>query len=262
MIFFRALRYLDYKLFWHHRNGYGIHSPFVFDLISRVFRNKIDNDIVCKIELIRKKLIQDNSTLAVRDLGSGSENKGTNLRKVSDIARCSLVQKKYGLLLSKMAIEFGEPFIIEFGTSFGISTMYLAGGSRNAIVYTMEGCPAISEKAEENFVEAGFKNIRMFTGSFDDLLPSIMNLSGSPGLIFIDGNHRKDPVINYFCKMREISGNQTVIIIDDIHYSKEMEEAWEIIKQKEKVTMTIDIGRMGLVFFRKGMTHIDYKIRY
>lgn len=262
MIFFRAIRYLEYKLFWQHRNGHGIHSPFVFDLISRVFRNKINPDIVCKIESIRKNLISDNSTLAVRDLGSGSENTKTNLRRVSDIARYSPVQKKYGFLLSNMAIEFGAPFIIEFGTSFGISTMYLAGESRNVIVYTMEGCPAISEKARENFEETGFSNIRMFTGSFDDLLPSIMNLPGTPGLIFIDGNHRKDPVINYFCRMREISGDKTVIILDDIHYSLEMEEAWEIIKHSEKVTMTIDIGRMGIVFFRKGMTHIDYKIRY
>ena len=62
--------------------------------------------------------------------------------------------------------------------------------------------------------------------------------------------------------MSEISGNQTVIIIDDIHYSTEMEEAWDIIKKNEKVTMTIDIWRMGLVFFREGITHIDYIIRY
>ena len=53
--------------------------------------------------------------------------------------------------------------------------------------------------------------------------------------------------------MAEISDNNTVIIIDDIHYSKEMEEAWNEIKQYEKVICTVDIFRMGIVFFREGI---------
>lgn len=262
MIFFRASKYLKYMLFSRHKKGHGIHGPFIFDLVSVVFRNKIDHDIVCKIEKIRKKLISDKRSIVVNDLGSGSLKLKTNLRKVSDIALYSPVPEKYGVLLANLAAEFGGPHLIEFGTSFGISTMYLAGACPGSIVYTMEGCPEISEIAKENFKEAGFNNIRMMTGSFDDLLPSIKKIYGNPGLIFIDGNHRRDPVINYFCQMSEISGHQTVIIIDDIHYSKEMEEAWDIIKENEKVTMTVDIWRMGLVFFREGINHFDYIIRY
>ena len=56
-------------------------------------------------------------------------------------------------------------------------------------------------------------------------------------MIFIDGNHRKEPLLDYFEKMAEISDNNTVIIIDDINYSREMEEAWNEIKQYEKVTL-------------------------
>ena len=207
-------------------------------------------------------MILDRRSIITRDLGSGLKKTKSNLRKVSDIALYSPVPEKYGVLLANLAAEFGEPYLVEFGTSFGMSTMYLAGACPGSIVYTMEGCPAISEIAQENFMESGFNNIRILSGSFDDLLPSIKNISGNPGLIFIDGNHRRDPVINYFCQMSEISGHKTVIIIDDIHYSREMEEAWNIIKKNKKVTMTIDIWRMGLVFFREGINHFDYIIRY
>lgn len=262
MIFFRASKYLNYMLFSRHRKGHGIHGPFIFDLVSRVFRNKMDYDIVCKIEKVRKKMISDKRSIVVKDLGSGSVKLKTNLRKVSDIAKYSPVPKKYGVLLANMAAEFGDPLLIEFGTSFGISTMYLAGACPGSIVYTLEGCPEISEIAKENFKEEGFNNISVQTGSFDDLLPSIKKLSGNPGLVFIDGNHHKDALINYFFQMSEISCDQTVIIIDDIHYSKEMEEAWNFIKQDENVTMTIDIWRMGMVFFRAGINHFDYIIRY
>ncbi len=94
MIFFSAVKYLKYILLSHHSKGHGIHSPFVFDLVSRVFRNKIDPDIVCCIEKVRKKLISDRRSIIVNDLGSGSELLKTNLRKVSDIARYSPVPGK------------------------------------------------------------------------------------------------------------------------------------------------------------------------
>jgi len=262
MFFFRTLKYLKYLLFSRHSKGHGIHSPFVFDLVSGVFRNKIDPGIVLIIENIRKKLISDNRIINVLDLGAGPSMNKSSLRKVSDIVKYSAVPAKYGILLSNLATEFGKPAIVEFGTSMGISTMYLASGCREAPVYTMEGCPSISKLAGENFREAGLDNIRQMTGSFDDLLPELWNKVIRPGLVFIDGNHRKGPVVRYFSEMARISGKDTVIAIDDIHLSKEMENAWTIIKQYENTSFTIDLFRMGLVFFREGMDHIDYVIRY
>jgi predicted O-methyltransferase YrrM len=262
MIFFRATNYLKYILLSGHRKGHGIHSPFLFDIVSRVFRNKIDPDIVCNIEKVRKRMISDRSSIIVNDYGSGSEISKTNIRKVSDIARYSPVPEKYGVLLSNMAAEFGKPLIIEFGTSFGISTMYMAASCPDAKVYTMEGSPSIAEIAKKNFTETKIKNIEVLTGSFDELLPAIVGRNIKPGLVFIDGNHRKGPIIKYFSRIAEISDGKTVVIIDDINYSKEMGEAWSEIKQNEKVSVTIDICRMGIVFFRKGINHNNYVIRY
>jgi len=262
MIFFRASKYLKYILISRHKTGHGIHSPFVFDLVSRVFRNKIDHDIVSNIEKVRKRLISDRRSIIVKDLGAGSEKLKTQLRKVSDITRYSPVTKKYGVLLSNLAAEFGKPFIIEFGTSFGISTMYMAAACPDAMIYTMEGCPATAEMAYQSFEETGLNNIKVFIGSFDEILPEIANSAIKPGLVFIDGDHRKEPVLNYFNRIAEISDNKTVIIIDDIYYSKEMEEAWNEIKRYEKVSVTVDIFRMGIVFFRAGINHNSYIIRY
>lgn len=262
MIFFRATRYLKYILLSRHRKGHGIHSPFVFDLISRIFRNKIDPDIVCTIEMIRKKMISDQRSIIVNDLGSGSERLKTNVRKVSQIARYAPVKRKYGILLSNMAAEFGEPLIVEFGTSFGISTMYMASGCPHAKIKTIEGCRETSEIAKQNINEAGIRNVEVITGSFDEILPVILDKSNTPGLVFIDGDHRKEPVIRYFTQIAKRSDSKTVIIIDDINYSKEMEEAWEEIKRFDKVSVSVDIFRMGIVFFREGIVHNDYIIRY
>lgn len=262
MVSRRVPGYLKYYLFSRHRKGHGIHSPFVFDLVSRVFRNKIDPDVVLLIERIRKELICDKRTIEVLDLGSGSSVMKNDLRRISDIAKYTSVPRKYGILLANLAAEFGKQGIIEFGTSLGISTMYLASGCRESEVYTMEGCPEISSVAAGNFRKAGIENITILTGSFDDLLPEIKSRAGSPGMVFIDGNHRKGPVMKYFGEMAGISDKNSVIVIDDIHSSGEMEEAWKEISDNENVSFTVDLYRMGLVFFRKGMSRFAYVIRY
>jgi len=168
MNFFRTTNYLKYILLSRHKRGHGIHSPFFFDLVSRLFRNKIDPDIVRRIEMVRKKMIDDHRLIVVNDLGSGSSNFKSNRRKVSDIARYSSVPAKYGVLLSNLATEFGDPLILEFGTSFGISTMYMATACSGVKVKTIEGCQAISDIASVNFREAGLYNIDLITASFDD----------------------------------------------------------------------------------------------
>ena len=262
MIFFRSVKYLKYILLSRHRKGHGIHSPFVFDLVSRVFRNKTEPEIVFKVEQIRKKLIADERTILVHDLGSRSESSKEYIKRVADIAKKSPVTRKYCRFLSSMAAEFGNPLIIELGTSLGISTMYMAATCKETPLVTIEGCQSIAAIAKENFIDAGIENIKIIEGPFDEILPVVLESGMIPGLVFIDGNHRKEPVIKYFNQIAEISDSRTAVIIDDISYSGEMAEAWNEIKLHKKVSVSIDINRMGILFFREGINHNNYIIRY
>ncbi|HAM09028.1 MAG: hypothetical protein A2X05_09570 [Bacteroidetes bacterium GWE2_41_25] len=263
MIFYRAASYLRYLILSGHRNGHGIHSPFVFDIVTKIFRNKSDTDIVLYIEKIRDKMISDTRVIRKNDLGTGSFRNGLDKnKKVSEIARYSSVPGKYGFILSVMAKEFGKPCIIELGTSLGISTMYMAMSSPETSVHTIEGCSETADIAAENFDRACIGNIRLHKGSFDEKLPEILDSCNLPGLVFIDGNHRKEPLLKYFNMIAERSGNGTVVIIDDISLSREMEQAWQEIKIHSKVSVTIDIYRMGIVFFRKGINSNHYVVRY
>ncbi len=262
MVFFRVLKYLKYTIMSSHRLGHGIHSPFVFDLVTRVFRNKSETNIVCIIEKTRKRMLRDKRVIEVEDFGSGADNKKSNSRRVSHIAKRSPVTLKYGLLLSKLASEFGAKGIIEFGTSLGISTMYLASSASETKVYSMEGSSEIAKIARENIKNAGFSNCEIITGDFDAVLPDVFEKCKNPGLVFIDGNHRKEPLLRYFSKVSEVAGKETVIVIDDINYSKEMSEAWGEIKKSENVTVTIDLNRIGLVFLNETITPKNYIIRY
>lgn len=262
MNFYQASKYIGYLLTAGHRGGHGIHSPFVFNMVSGVFRNKSATDVVFTIELIRKKLKHNKRLLTVTDLGSGSSKGMKRIRKVSDIARKSALPARYGRLLLNLSEAFGGNSIIELGTSLGISTMYLAAGAPGSIVYTIEGCPECSAVASENFSLTGFSNIRVMTGAFEEHIPAFSKKGITPGLVFIDGNHRREPVIRYFNELVGISSDETVFVFDDIHSSEEMGEAWETIKKHERVTATIDVFRMGIVFMRTGITRNHYTVRY
>lgn len=256
-----VVNYLKYRVLSSHRRGHGIHSPFVFNLVTGVFRNKTDPDIVCSVEKLRKKMLADTRKLQVTDYGSGSVQIKGNLRKISSIARYSSVPQKYGKLLAQLAAEFGGKDIIELGTSLGISTLYLSALTK-ARVHTIEGSSALAETAAGYFREAGRDNIIQHTGKFDDVLTCLKEMRITPGLVFIDGDHRKDALIRYFSTAAGMCSSAGVVVIDDIHHSPEMNEAWKEIRMMRNVSITVDICRMGIVFFRTGIAKYDYTIRY
>jgi len=259
---FRLANYIKYFLLAGHRKGHGIHSPLVYDLITKVFRNKSTPGVVLNIEKARKRLKASSCVIDVTDRGAGSKKLSGDKRKVSDIVRYSSVPEKYGKLLYNLAAEFGGEAIIELGTSLGLSTLYLALGSPGSTVHTIEGSVEIAKLAGQTFEAEGIRNIRIYEGTFEEILPGILDTGMKPGLVFIDGNHRKRPVLNYFKMLEAVAVNDTVIVIDDIYYSAGMYEAWQEIKKHKRVSVTIDLYSMGLVFFREGITHNDYIIRY
>ncbi|MGQ9621437.1 MAG: O-methyltransferase, partial [Bacteroidales bacterium] len=219
----------------------------------------MDTAVVSNIEMLRKKMLSDKEIIKVTDCGSGHHR--SEMRKISSIVKHSSVPAKYGKLLASLAREFGGSDIIELGTSFGISTLYLSYGAISGRIHTIEGCPSVSSIAGENFKRAGRENIISYTGEFDNILWELKKKNIKPGLVFIDGDHRKESVLRYFNLIASMCDDRSVVVIDDINYSQEMSDAWKEIKQSESVSITIDIFRMGLVFFRKGIAKFDYVIR-
>jgi len=264
MFFFRIKEYLRYQLLSGYRNGHGIHSPFIYDIVSRVFRNKTDEVVVSKISGLRKELLSDRRMISVNDLGSGSvkASQRERTRKVCDIARYSSIPEKYGILLSNLAREFGGPGIIELGTSLGISSIYMALACPENTIHTIDGCKETLNIAKENFGKAGTENIILHCGSFDDCLPEVLDDKNPPGLVFIDGNHRREPVLKYFDLIARKSSIHTVVVIDDIYLSHEMKDAWHTIMNYSKVSVSIDLYRLGILFFRTGINRSHFIVRH
>lgn len=233
-----------------------MHSPFIFDFILNVLNNKRNYEAPAEIEHLRKQLLSNKRIIEIADFGAGSRINSSKQRSVGQIAKSALKSKKLAQVLFRLAKHYQSKSIIELGTSLGITTAYFAKANPNASVNTIEGSSRIAAIAKENFQKLNCTNIRQLTGNFDDVLPSIISKLESIDLGYIDGNHRYEPTINYFQQFLSKSTSQTILVFDDIHWSAEMEQAWEEIKSHPSVQYTIDIFFLGFVFFRE-----DFKVK-
>ncbi len=230
-----------------------IHSPYIYELTKNVIYDKRNFYDFQKIEGLRKKLLKNKKQINIVDLGAGSKIKRSLTKSISEIAKNSAKQKKYGQLFFKLVNHNKYKTIIELGTSLGISTSYLASGNKNAQVITIEGSKEIAKIAQENFNTLNLDNIKSINAPFDEVIDNVLEESNPLDLLFIDGNHRKEATIRYFKKSLGFIHDQSIVIIDDIYWSKEMTEAWEYIKDHPKVSGTINLYQLGLVFFNPKM---------
>ena len=258
-----ATKYLHYYFTASNGKGHGIHSPFVFEFICEVLNDRRVYEPYAAIEHQRDALLRDRQELFIRDFGAGSRILRQETRRVCDIARASLKQPKFAQLLFRMVRYYQPASIIDLGTSLGITTCYLSSAAPSAKLYTFEGSDALAEIARGIFRALDLRNIELIGGNFEESLAPVISKLPRIDFAFIDGNHRKEPVLDYFRKIMERSSRSSIIVIDDIHWSTEMEQAWEEIKTDPEIKMTIDLFFAGIVFRRdefKVKQH--FKIRF
>lgn len=245
------------------KNRHGLHSPFVYKLVDTVIYDQTVPKVYQEIEDIRKKLLVDNRVITVTDLGAGSQLNNNRQKRVGDIAANALKQPKLAQLLYRLAAHFKPRNIIELGTCLGVTTLYLQNAAPNSHVYTLEGCPQTAGIALETFELAGFREVELITGNFDNNLPAVIKGLSQLDFVFVDGNHQKDATLKYFEWCLPKVHENTILIFDDIYWSEGMKEAWAQIKAHPQVTVTVDLFWIGLVFFKPGRAEKEhFKIRY
>lgn len=246
-----ALKYLRYLFTAANGKGHGVHSPFVFEFITRVLNDNRRFYAFDGIEKIRTQLLSNHTLIEIQDFGAGSRVAKTNTRKISDVAKGSLKPAKYSQLLFRMIDYYGPKQIIELGTSLGITTAYLASANPAAKVTTFEGSGTIAQIAKQNHGSLGLANITLREGNFDEELPRWLAQNKKVDFAFIDGNHAYKPTMAYFEALLDVVEDHSILVFDDIHWSKEMEAAWAQISAHPRVTLSIDLFFIGVVFFRK-----------
>ncbi|MEM6718789.1 MAG: class I SAM-dependent methyltransferase [Bacteroidota bacterium] len=237
-------------------NQHGIHSPFVYDLVTKCFYDKQPTAHYQTIQNYRETLLKNDTIIEVKDFGAGSRVFSSDKRKVSAIAKNAGITQKRAQLLSRLTSYFNCNKCLELGTSLGIGTIAMQNATD---VYTIEGCPETAKIAEQQLRKFEMDNVSITIAPFEKALSQFNDELFD--LIYFDGNHQKEATLSYFEQLLKTAHNDTVFIFDDIHWSKDMTEAWETIKNHQKVTVTIDTFFWGFVFFRKEQVKEHFIVR-
>jgi predicted O-methyltransferase YrrM len=256
--FRRIYKFVLHFILARHTGGFSVHSPFIFRFTRFVLREKNSYYIFQSIENLRSALKKDNRVLNIIDYGAGNDRTET----VSQVAKGSLKSAKYGQLLFRMVHYFNAQTVLELGTSLGITTSYLATSSTGINCISLEGCPEIAKTAKENIDKLGIKNVDIVIGNIDNTLADALNKTNKVDFVFLDANHRSEAVLSYFDLCLSKVHNDSVIVIDDIYWSEDMEMAWKKIQSYPEVKSTIDLFQVGIVFFNSDLHKHHYKMRY
>jgi predicted O-methyltransferase YrrM len=230
---------------------------------SKILRDRIVYPQYKIVKELREKLLDDHRYVEKRNLGASAHDISIqkSLLPVRIITKKYAVAPRYGELLFRISRFFTPEMTLELGTSLGISAAYLSLGNPEGRVITIEGCEETAALARENFDKLGLTNVRLVMGNFDEALPAILSEVDRLDMIFIDGNHRKDPTLDYFHRCLPHIHGKSVMILDDIHWSKGMEETWDEVRNHPLVKVTVDLFYMGLVFFRDELSKENFILR-
>ncbi|NNK73990.1 MAG: class I SAM-dependent methyltransferase [Flavobacteriaceae bacterium] len=251
------LAYLRFLL--RSTNQHGIHSPFVYELVNQCFKDRKPYPEYAQLKAYRESVRRDNTVLEITDLGPGSHILKSKQRVVKDIAKNAGSTTRRTQLLFRLVRHFKAQNILELGTSLGIASHAMSLGNPEARIKTIEGCPNLSAYTRDQLSGQAAKYVNILTGDFDEVLDNLE--PEKYDLIFIDGNHQKESTVGYFKRMKDLVHNDSVIIFDDINWSKGMQEAWAEIMADKCVRVSIDTFFWGLVFFRKEQAKEHFNIR-
>jgi len=260
-----------FNFLWNSKNQHGVHSPFVYSLVTKCFYDQKSKPEYAVLRKYRNSLLQNKNTIEVTDFGAGSRVFKSNTRQISKIAQTAGITSKRAELLCRIVNYFQPNNVLEIGTSLGLATSALSLGTRvadersganpKAKIITLEGCPQTAGQAQLQFQKFNFNNIESVVTEFTEYFKNHQPNNEQYQLIYFDGNHSKKATLDYFELLLPTITNETVWIFDDIHWSADMEAAWEIIKNHPKVTVTIDTFQWGLVFFRYEQEKEHFTIR-
>ena len=252
-LFFRIKSYISFII--KSKNKHGVHSPFVFDLITKCFNKKNPTNFDQLFLKYKKELFKNTSTINVT-----SNSTISNMRQVSKISKSTEISNKSAKLLIKLMQYYKPTSVIEIETSLGLSTAALSISLPNSSITTLEECTEKGNIAQNLFNKYQFKNIKLIIGNFNETLAKQLN-KNTFDFVFFNGNHTKKATLDYFKLSLSSIHNNSFFLFNNIYRNFEMKQAWEEIKKNPSVTITIDTYQWGLVFFRKEQQKEHFTIR-
>lgn len=211
-----------------YRRGYGVHSPFAFNLITDVFYEQRPYYAYDTLKAVRKS--------------------------ANPALPC--YTQRIDKLLFRLANYFCPEYVMEVGTGAGVSLCYIAAGRCNARCTTL--CGADVDKTVEDIVDR-CKNATLLPGNEIEVVKQELLLNSSIDLLHLahTDNYRE---VFELC-LPYVKPN-TLFIIQGINDNAEKKAWWQSIVVDKRTGITFDLYYVGLVFFNMKMNKQHYVVNF
>ncbi len=155
------------------------------------------------------------------------------------------ITEEQGLFLVELIKKNKFKNIVEFGTSFGISTLFLAQGAleTKGRIITTELIASKAEKAMENFKKAEVSNI--IDVRIGDAMQTLQNHKEPIDLLFLDG--WKDLYQPLFNMLESNFHTNTIIYVDNANMSESRAFLKEVGENDKYTLESIFDGKVVLI---------------
>ena len=163
-------------------------------LITKCFYDKTKRFEYKNLLNYRKELLNNKSSIAITDLGAGSQVMKTQTRVVKHIASHAGSTVFRSKLLLRLVDYFKFEHILELGTSLGIATYAMHLGNPKASITTIEGCPNTTRFTRKKLIQTSASHITLLNGDFGTVIPLLEQ--NKFDFIYIDGSHNGEDILS------------------------------------------------------------------
>jgi len=170
---------------------------------------------------------------------------------VSEVVRCVSVKLQYGAFLYELVRHVQPAGVVEIGTAFGISGMYLGfglEGNAKGRLYSFDPHPKWHKLGAES-LRLATKRATAYPARFEDAWEeAAKSKNAMMDLAYVDGPHTYAAVMAEYELLMRQAGPAPVLVFDDIHWDDQMDRVWSELKSRPEVVCRAEIGgRFGVI---------------
>jgi len=222
------------------RKGFGVHSPFVYNLITKVIEDKSVYYAFEEIENFRQQLL--------------------NNEELSPVTSRETQSAAYGAFLFRMVHFFKCRNVVEIGSSTGVMGLYLAMASRTQCnCWLLDERRGLAQPVQQFALAHHLHKLQYIEGDYRENINRLCSELSEVDLLFINHlpeTHTIDELIHW---CQPLTGKRSILILDNIDRNKEMRRFWQSLKQHPQSRVMIDLYALGIVFFNDRLPKRYYK---
>ena len=231
---YRKLRY---------RKGHGVHSPFVYNFITKIIEEKATFYAFDEIEKHRKEILSQKNSLSI-------------------LTAKETQSPKYGALLFRIVNFFKCQTVLQIGSSTGIMSLYLAMASKHCNCFALEERQNLLNTIRDFALAHNLNKLHCIEGSLKEALIRLQSVSTKADLIFINQLPESMIAEELLSLCRPLRHKETILIVNEIKRNKSMKKLWMAMRNHPQTRVSIDLFALGILFFDDRLPKKHYKTHF